>query len=200
MDVISWTEHPKPTSALKSNKNSYLISLFLPNDGERDPEYNAHMKIELAEAVAFVNTLINQPRLYVAGHGFHNITVILCVDMKCLCAILGMNAITMMLRSYLQGERIGLVGVWHSNSTFGCCWCEVKRCRMHDFEFRNIQSMKDTWDVIKKDPLSKRKSSAKNHVGQVNEPLFYVPLTQIIPCNLHLTMSIVKMLRKKRED
>ena len=91
MDVISWTDHEKPTSALKSNKNSYLISLFLPPEGGRDPEYNSHMKVELAEATSFVNALISQPRLFVEGHGFHNITVLLCVDMKCLCVILGMN-------------------------------------------------------------------------------------------------------------
>lgn len=56
--------------------------------------------------------------------------------------------------------------------------------------------MRKTWLAIADSSISTRKRSANKRDGLYAEPLFALPLTQIIPCNLHLTMSLVKMLRK----
>ena len=206
MDVISWTNvnnstsNIKSTSELKSNHNSYLISIFLPEDGGRDPETNSHMKIELADAIKFINSMIEQPKLEFEDKTYSNIQFLLCTDMKCLCEVLGKQGL---VRDDLQrtNRHPGLIAVYHSKATFGCCWCEIKRVDMgrFDFEswpFRDIHVMKERWLSIKDTSLSTRKRTAKERDGLYAEPLFALPLTQIIPCNLHLTMSIVKMLRK----
>lgn len=39
-----------------------------------------------------------------------------------------------------------------------------------------------------------RRTYAKNHCGVVGSPLFALPLKQIIPCNMHAVMAILKKL------
>ena len=63
---------------------------------------------------------------------------------------------------------------------------------------RDIEKMRTTWGkhLVKKKGNSGRKSENRKYFGQYAEPLFDIPLANIVPCLLHVTMSIVKLLRK----
>ena len=88
MDVISFADSRKNISALKSNKNSYIISLFLPLLGETDPEKNNYLKMQLEKSATLVNYLIDNPTMKI-GNNSYTFKFLLCVDMKCLVEILG---------------------------------------------------------------------------------------------------------------
>lgn len=100
---------------------------------------------------------------------------------------------------YLQ-FLVGVTNLWHCNSIFACCWCECPRERIANFsipkwEFRDIEHMKRVFSSISHLALSTRKAKASQNGGVYSEPLFNVPVWDIIPCNLHMTMSLVKLLR-----
>ena len=59
--------------------------------------------------------------------------------------------------------------------------------------------MKKLWEKVlkkRKDSTNRNTAGTAKQKGQVGEPLFNIPLSNIIPCNLHATMSQVKSLRK----
>ena len=100
MDIIKYESTDKhaskSTSAAKSFKNAYLISLFRPPPGENNPETNDHIKTQLSEhVIKFVNKLVAQPTIEINDEQnrakyYYNIEFVLCCDMKCLTEMLGM--------------------------------------------------------------------------------------------------------------
>lgn len=195
MEIISYKvpmedtpaeEHNKSTSQCKSFKNAYLISLFRSDlEDESDPETNRNLKRAIVDTRRYIDDVITQPKLEIDEQHYYNIRLVLCVDMKCLC------------------EVLGLVSVWNHKSKYSCCWCDIPRSDISNilpegktYPFRNISHMKDIWDKkLKGKAASTRSSQNTKYAGQQNEPLFLIPLSSIIPCILHLTMSIVKSLK-----
>ena len=94
MDIIKYDDVKKSTSAAKSHKNSYLISLFRPPDGDTNPETNLHIKSQLQSSVIeFIAEIVKQPKLSLSTESecadYVNIQFLLCCDMKCLTEVLG---------------------------------------------------------------------------------------------------------------
>ena len=95
-----------------------------------------------------------------------------------------------------------MISVWHTKAKYKCCWCEVTKDGIVDFSvdswnFRDIDNMNTMWNSeISKKTTRSRKSANHMFAGQVGEPLFSIPFSNIIPCMLHVTMSIAKLLRK----
>lgn len=58
--------------------------------------------------------------------------------------------------------------------------------------------MENNWTnhLSKIDNINSRKRQAKQYQGQYNCPIFKIGLKNIIPCNLHGTISIIKLLKK----
>ena len=58
--------------------------------------------------------------------------------------------------------------------------------------------MESNWtnNLSKIDNINSRKRQAKDYQGQYNCPIFKISLKNIIPCNLHGTISIIKLLKK----
>ena len=64
------------------------------------------------------------------------------------------------------------------------------------WEWRSIDDMKKLWaNLLSKRKDSTNRNSSPTHLGQRAEPLFDIPVSNIIPCNLHTTMSQMKSLR-----
>ena len=89
MDVVKINNEPKNPSVAKSNKNSYIISIFSAPEGVKDPESNEIMKEQLEDLRVAVSELLNQPLLETSEGIFVKLEFLLCVDMKCLCELLG---------------------------------------------------------------------------------------------------------------
>lgn len=168
----------KSIAQCKSAHNVHLLSLFMGCNRGDDPENLPLLREELKFVVQGLELLKQNGNIFTVDGKQYKIKVCMCTDMKALTIALGLNS------------------VWHHKSTYRCCWCEVHTDQLADwsvpsYQLRSIDKML-AFKVSTAEAT--RKKAAKNHTGQYDKPIFQIPLDCIIPCVLHLSMSMVKLL------
>lgn len=167
----------KSTSQCKSPDNVHLLSLYMGTKAN-DPEDLETLRKELKHVIEGIKRLKETENTWWVDGVKYMIEFMLCCDMKALAIALG------------------LVAVWKTNCTYRCCWCNVSKLQISDWditswEFRDIEKM---LQFSVKNLPSTRKAQAKKNCGQWEIPLFDLPLSVVVPCVLHLSMSMVKMM------
>lgn len=94
---------------------------------------------------------------------------------------------------------LGLYDVFHPKAHWKCAWCHVDANKIADFSInkwslRDIAKMQEMGKKLNGKSEATRKSHAAANYGIKSEPVLQFVLEQVVPCFLHITMGLTRML------
>ena len=134
------------------------------------PEKYETLKTSISPFFDEVNQLINKGTLFIDGENVE-LEFFLGGDMKFLLMILGLSSAT---------------------ADYACLWCKIHKDDRWDtskpMNCYNEEPMRHTLEEIK------RLCGSKDNVGCIHDPLLNIPITHVIPDELHLLLRITDKL------
>lgn len=164
-------------SEAKSVVNCHQWLVFL---GEEERE---ELELELEGVAKIVEETLTSKKFIAGEKTFTNVDVVLVCDLKIMLKI------------------CGFYSLYCSKTHWRCPWCRVTREQLAKFEiqswpFRSLEEVKSKEGELRGLTRCTRQQKARINGGYNTYPIFKVSLEHWIPCSLHISMAITKLLLK----